>query len=150
MAKFRPLPSKTDVRKSFATEDGTHYRHYKQDLAPAVKHARYLADKVNEAPKSGNKGGWGYVGSIPMVVLVDWLTKHGYTFDQWARNDGGNGNAHVGNYKSDPGVKAQFLRYFLSRDYAKLHAQHITTKKESTVHQVPASIQRQAVDIKLG
>lgn len=149
MARLRPLGKNGDITRSFASEDGAHYRHSKQELDGAIKHVEHLRHKVNEAPRSGNKGGWAHAGSIPFTVLVDWLNKNGYTIDQWARNEGGDGNATVHNYKTDRGVKAQFLRYFLSRDYAKLHNMHVTTKRESVVHTIPAGIKRQAVELNL-
>lgn len=149
MAKLRPLGNNFGVKKSFASEDGAHYRHWKQDLAPAVKHAEFLRHKVNEAPTAGNASGWFHAGCIPFSVLLDWLHKNNVTMEQWARNEGGNGKATVHNFKTDPGVKSRFLRYFLSRDYAKMHSMHVTTKRESTMHVVPASIRRQAVDLNL-
>ncbi len=66
-----------------------------------------------------------------MAVLVDWLGKHGYTIDQFARNDGGSARVTVNNYHKDGGVKAQFLKYFLSRDFSQIHSHHVTTKTES-------------------
>ncbi len=147
MAALRPLGRNFDIVKSFASESGAHYRHYRQEMDPVIKHVEYLSQKVNEAPSRGNTGGWEYAGSIPFTILLDWLNEHGYRMDQWARNEGGNGKATVHNYKTDPGVKSLFLRYFLSRDFAKLHTQHVTTKKQSSM--VPASIIRQSVELNL-
>ncbi len=149
MAKFRPLAQRLDIRKSFASEDGTHYRHFKQDLDPAIRHVEQMRHKMNDAPKTANKSGWQHVGSIPMTVLVDWLTKNGYTMDQWARNDGGQPYSNVNTYKHDNGVKSQFLRYFLDRDFSRLHNQHVTTKKERASVTVPDGIRRQAVELNL-
>ena len=150
MAKFRPLAQRLDIRKTFASEDGVHYRHFSQELDPAIRHVQHLRHKVNDAPRSGNKSGWQHIGSIPMTVLQDWLTKNSYTMDQWARNDGGLPYSNVNTYKQDNGVKSQFLRFFLDRDFSKLHNEHVTTKRERSSVQVPAGIKRQAADIDLG
>lgn len=150
MAKFRPLQQNMDVRKTFATEDGTHYRHWKQDFDPAIRHVEHLRHKVNQAPKVGNRSGWSHVGSIPITLLQDWLTRNGYTMDQWARNEGGHPYSNVNTYKHDNGVKSQFLKFFLDRDFSKLHNQHVTTKNERSSVQVPAGLKRQAADIELG
>lgn len=144
MATLRPLGQKLDITKSFAHEDGANYRHWRQDFDPIIKRVEHLRHKVNEAPRSGNKSGMYYRGSIPMSLLLDWLNSNGYRFDEWARNDGGQ-NGTLDDYRTDPGVKSKFLRYFYSREFAKLHTQHTTTKKAFS--SVPGSIKRQAVDL---
>lgn len=75
--------------RSFATEDGKHYRVETQNMKPVLDHVKYLHDKVNSAPKRNNKGQWAYAGSIPTAVLTDWLRKNRYTMDQYARNEDG-------------------------------------------------------------
>jgi len=55
-----------------------------------------------------------YIGSVPVVLLQDWLTKHGYTLDQFARREGT--------------IRQEFMKFFLSRDFSKLHVQHSTTR----------------------
>ena len=150
MAKRRPLGQRLDITKTFASEDGVHYRHYSQELDPAIQRVEFLRHKVNEAPRIGNRSGWHHVGSVPMTVLQDWLKRNGYTIDQWARNDGGEPRANVHNYKTDNGVKSQFLRFFLDRDFSRLHNQHVTTKSARPTVEVPAGIRRQAAEVDIG
>ena len=142
MSKLRPLGNNLGLQKSFGSEDGVHYRHYKQDFGPAMEHRKYLDEKVNGAPKSGNKNGWRHHGVVPTALVLDWLSKNGYTIDQWARNDGGRPDANPDNYHKDPGIKSQFMRYFFTREFSKLHNHHITTKRESTSHAVPAGFKK--------
>jgi hypothetical protein len=99
-----------------------------------VAHVEYLRHKVNEAPRSGNRGGWQHEGTVPIPVIIDWCQRHGFTFDQWARNDGGQRGVP---WWSGQGVRDQFMRYFKSRDFSKLHNHHVTTKKGSSQIVVP-------------
>jgi len=73
--------------RGFASEDGQHYRTERQDMKPVLDHVKFLDEKVNSAPKTGNRNDMRYVGSIPMLVLTDWLKNNGYTMDQWARDE---------------------------------------------------------------
>lgn len=104
--------------RGFKSEDGKHYKTTHADLSDVVEHARYLNEAVNENTTMKKKG-YQHVGSIPMVLLEDWLIKHNYTMHQFAINEGGEKN------KTNPhgggGVKDKFLKYFLSRDFNKLH-----------------------------
>lgn len=77
------------MRKTFSSEDGAHYRGYEQPVEPIKEHIKQLDDSVNSAPASGNPNGWRYAGSIPMVLLMDWLKVSGTPIDVWARNEGG-------------------------------------------------------------
>ena len=111
-----------DVAKMFVSEDGKHYRGHRQDIQP-------IMDRVEELRKGAitskvrNPNEWRHVGSIPMTVLLDWLAKNRYSYDQWARND--------------DKARDKFLKYFMSRDFSKLHNNHITTKRESSQIVVP-------------
>ncbi len=136
MATNKPLGQSLDIDKRFAYEDGIAYRGHRQDMKPVLRHAERTRTKVNEAPKSGNKNGWEHMGTIPMSLLLDWLSKHGYQIDQWARNDGG--EPYGADWRKDGGVKSQFLRFFMSRDFSKLHSNHATTRKERGHVTVPA------------
>jgi hypothetical protein len=134
-----------DYVRTFSSEDGNHYRTEKQELGPAMRRAKLIQDAqaVNGTGKNDRR----YVGSIPKTVLIDWLRTHGYQIEQFARNDGGDPyktNPHHGN-----GVKDKFLKYFLSRDFAKLHSQHVTTKRESSQIVVPNYIGKRDGDTDL-
>jgi len=124
-----------DYARSFFSQDGKHYRREHQEVGHTIKHVAAIRAKHDHATKASNPNGWRHIGSIPMTMLVDWLNKHGYKMDQWARNDGGiRGKTYP---ESKSGVKDKFLAHFLSRDYSKLHNQHVTTKRGSSQIVVP-------------
>lgn len=131
--KFRPVKRVGDYARTFSSEDGKHFRGEVQELGPAIRRAELIqqAQAVNGTGQYDRR----YVGSIPQTILIDWLNKHGYRIDEFARNEGGDP------YKTNPhhggGVKDKFLKYFLSRDFAKLHTQHTTTRRESGQIVVP-------------
>ena len=93
-----------------------HFRHLHQEMQPVIDHVRFNAQKVNEAPRAGNKNEWAYIGSIPMTILLDWLEKENLRMDQFARND--------------DGCKDRFKQWFLTnRDLNKFHANtHVVRK----------------------
>jgi len=122
MAINKYIGQSLDIQKRFASEDGKHYRGYRQDLDPVIKRVEEMRQgRIDSKIKNPNE--WRHIGSIPMTMLVDWLAKNRYTMDQWARNE--------------DRAKDKFLRHFMSRDYSKLHNNHITTKKESSQIVVP-------------
>lgn len=123
MADKRFLGHSAGVNKAFISEDGKHYRATRQDMAPIIQRVESFKEKVNEAPKATNRHGWHYAGSVPLTMITDYIHRRGYTFDQFARNDGG--------------IKDDFMAYFNSRDFCKLHTNHVTTKKERSHIVVP-------------
>lgn len=138
MARSRLTRAVGDYVRGFASEDSVHYRTESQNLAPAIARARRIQHAQEAAGKAGNPYDRRYVGSVPITVVTDWCKRHGYTFDQWARNEGGTPGKYYP--ESQGGVKDEFMRYFLSRDFAKLHTQHVTTKKESSQILVPRNL----------
>ena len=76
-----------EYTRGFASEDGKNYRIERQEMDPVISHVQFLDQKVNSAPKAGNRNDMRYIGSPPMTVLQDWLKKHNYKWDQYARND---------------------------------------------------------------
>jgi hypothetical protein len=129
MSANRPTRVVGDYRRGFQTQDGVHYRTESQDLGPAIKRVEIL--KQAEAARGKTKTDRRFVGSVPSVIIMDWCRKNHYTLDQWARNDGGIKGLMYPESKS--GVKDQFMAFFLSRDFSKLHTQHVTTKRENLV-----------------
>ena len=133
--KFRPTKRAGDYLRTFSSEDGKHYRGEHQNMEPVMKRVELI--KQAQAERGTGQFDRRYVGSIPKTILIDWLTKHGYKMDEFARNEGGDP------YKTNPhggsGVKDKFLKYFLSRDFAKLHTQHTTTRRESGQIVVPTN-----------
>lgn len=111
MATRRVTGGGHGVVKWHASEDGKHYRGHSQDMQPVFDHVRHMDDKVNSAPKSANRNGWRYAGSIPTAVLIDWMNKNGVQFDQFARNEGG--------------VKDKFKKWLFSRENHKLLARSL-------------------------
>lgn len=133
MATFKRLVKAAgDYVRGFATEDGAHYRREHQELGPAMRRVQ-LIQEAEERSQRANPMGRHFIGSIPATMLTKWLRERGYTMDQWARNEGGTrcppGADPVAHATLDGGVKSEFLRWFLSRDNAKLHTQHVTTKR---------------------
>lgn len=103
-----------DYSRGFVTQDGNHYRTEHQDLDPAMRRVERIRHAQELVKKENNPMGRQYIGSVPVVLLQDWLTKHGYTLDQFARREGT--------------IRQEFMKYFLSRDFSKLHVQHSTTR----------------------
>ena len=130
MAKKRLTRAVGDYARSFSSEDGSHYRGHHQNLTPAMDRVAKIREAQALHTRATNPHGRQYIGSIPAVILTDWLEKNNYKMEEFARNEGGNKNN--GNdpqfYKTDPGVRSKFLRYFLSRDFSKLHTQHSTSR----------------------
>lgn len=135
MAQQRLIKRAGDYARTFFSQNGQHFRREHQEMGPAIQRVAEIRDLHSQATKASNPGQWRHEGSIPMTVLIDWLTDTGFTIDQWARNDGGVPGKRYPDSKS--GVKDKFLAYFLSRDFSKLHNVHVTTKRESSQIVVP-------------
>lgn len=122
-----------DFVRSFVVEGGEFYRREYQDFDATMERVKLLSDA--QAAGKRTETDRRYVGSVPITLIADWCRKNGYTLDQWARNDGGIPGLMYPESKS--GVKDKFMKYFLSREFSKLHTQHVTTKRESSVFVVP-------------
>ena len=136
MGKARLTKAVGDYVRRFKTEDGVHYRMEHQDLDPAMRRVKLIQEA--EARRGTGITDRRYVGSVPMTLIIDWCRKHGYTIDQWARNDGGIPGMMYP--ESTSGVKDKFMKYFLTREFSKLHTQHSTTRKASSRIIVPNPI----------
>lgn len=143
MGAVRLTKAAGDYARGFVSHHGQHFRKEVQEIGPAMKRVKEIAELQSYATSATNPSGWNYIGSVPQTILVDWLNAHGYTMDQWARNDGGSrcpvGADPVAHATLDGGVRSKFLRYFLSRDFSKLHTQHTTTRQESNRIAVPSN-----------
>jgi hypothetical protein len=139
--KFRKVRASGDLLQTFSSEDGRHFRGIHQNLDGAIDRVKHVRDMHDYATKATNPNGWKHLGSIPQAVLIDWLQKHNYTHNDWATNQGGTrcpaGNDPVAHATLDGGVRSQFLRYFLSRDFSKLHNHQVTTKRSINQFVVP-------------
>jgi hypothetical protein len=91
-----------------------HGRGMVQRMDVVMDHVDALNKYVNSAPKHANRGGWHYAGSIPVTILYKWLDDNHLTMGQFARNE--------------DGCKDRFKKWFFSRDFAKLHTRHTSTK----------------------
>lgn len=121
--KHRPLSISDGYAVTYATEGDQDYIGTHQDVEPVIKHVKKVRDMHSFATKSSNPNEWRHVGSVPIAIIIDWCRRNGYRFDQWARNE--------------DGAKDKFLKYFMSREFSKLHNNHVTTKKESSQIVVP-------------
>lgn len=119
----------SDLTHYFGSEDGKHYRGFYQRAEPLLAHAKRLNDTVNTAPAIGNPNGWAYAGSVAITTVIDWCTRTGCTFDQWARNEGG--------------IKDQFLRWY-KREFSKMMPTQGASARPSIV--VPSSYKARAKD----
>ena len=88
MAKTRLIKKVGEYQRGVVSEDGVHYRRERQEMDPVIEHVKFLSEKVNQAPKSGNRNDMHYVGSLPLTVLIDWCNKQRITMDQYARSRG--------------------------------------------------------------
>lgn len=107
-----------DTARYFASEDGKHYRGFYQDHDALKAHIRFNDDMVNGAPARGNPNRWGYAGSIPQSLLIDWCWKTRTPLDVWARDEGG--------------AKQEFLRW-LKREHPALFPKITTAARPSIV-----------------
>ena len=143
MSDVRPLKASGDYARGFVSHHDKHYRKEVQNVGPAMQRVKEFRELQSYATAASNPNGWGYIGTIPKTILVDWLNSHGYTMDEWARNEGGSrcpaGSDPMAHATLDGGVRSKFLRYFLSRDFSKLHTQHVTTRQESNRVIVPGN-----------
>jgi len=112
MAQKHLVKAVGDYARSFSHESGKDYRVETQDLQPAMDRVQRIRH-AQEIAKPGVMGRQ-YIGSVPVVVLTDWLKRHKYTLDQFARREGT--------------IRQEFMRYFLSREFSKLHTQHSTSR----------------------
>lgn len=129
MADKKVISDDGNLKRTFETEDGVNYRRWSQNFDPIIERVERLKAKVNEATRAENRQGYKYLGSVPLTLITDWLSKHGYSWHDFAINAGGEKG------KTDPagpGVKDKFMKYFMSRDFAKLHTQHVTNKVSDT------------------
>ena len=122
-----------DYVRGFKPEDGAHYRTEHQDLGPAIRRSQLIREAEERNGTGDNDRR--YVGSVPMVVVTDWLNKNGYLWEEWARNEGGIPGMMYPESKT--GVKNKFMAYFMTREFSKLHTQHTTTRKASSRIIVP-------------
>ena len=128
MARRRVTGGAGDYLRSFSTEDGVHYRGFHQNLDPAIRRVELIREAQARRKKADNPFDRQYVGTIPVTVLLDWLHKHGYTYDQFARREGS--------------IRDEFKKYYFTREFSKLHTQHTTTRRESNRIVVPNYIGR--------
>lgn len=136
MADQRPLGHALDIEKTFHHEDGKSYRRIRSDEKAIKNHVRFLNEKVNEAPRSGNRNDWRYVGSMTWQHITEFLEEQGrrdgvfYDFSHFATNTNG--------------IKDIFREKVMPQ-YTALQGD----VKTATVS-VPADIMRQASNVVIG
>jgi len=90
--RFRGNPNKLPISNVGGTvkylgrqyEGGklTHYRGWKEDLRPYVDRAKAIANG-----SSYSKNGYGYLGSMPRIVIDHWLRQQGKTWEDYGRDN---------------------------------------------------------------
>ena len=78
-----------------------HVRHFREDLNPHMERVKAISEL-----QVGNKSEYQYLGSIPRIVIDDWLRKLGKNWNDYA---------------TDKDLKAKFMVWF-KNDYKKLLA----------------------------
>lgn len=116
--KHELLSGDGNYATTYSEEDGKKFVGNHHDLNPIIKRVQHIRDMHSQATKQSNPNEWKHVGTVPIVIITDWCRRNGYTFDQWARDD--------------DNAKQKFCKYFFSREFSKLHNQHVTTKSESS------------------
>ena len=139
MAIKRTTAHHGDFARTFASEDGRHYRGYHQDMGAVQKHVERIRHMHEYRDPHKDTMFDRHVGSVSPAVLMGWLKQHNYTLQQWAVNAGGD---PYRKFKGGPGVYDKFLTYDLSREFSKLHNDHVTTKRESSQIYIPEHIRR--------
>ena len=104
---------------TYSEEDGKVYIGHHIDLDPHIKFVRQSRHIAEAATKQSNPNGHELVARIPIPMIWDWCLKNHYNMHQWAANI--------------DGAKDKFMRYFLARDFSKLHNEHVTTKRQSSM-----------------
>lgn len=104
-----------EYQRGVLSQDGLNYRHERQEMSPVIDHVKFLNDKVNDAPRVGNRNDWHYVGSIPWTIAQEFLKKElpehlwPFMWERLARNT--------------DGIKDRLRDWFLgNRDLKKFHA----------------------------
>ena len=108
----------------FGHEDGKAYRGVRVNLDATKRHVKYVHDKVNSAPVTGNRSEMHYLGSVDMNVLVGWLRQHNYTMNDFA-------------IQQD--VKAEFMAYY-KINFAHMMAENYGGAKAKPQIIVPGGI----------
>jgi hypothetical protein len=123
--KERTISASNGYAATVTEEDGVVYKGFKQNLQPAMDHVKKVRDMHDYATKASNPSEWKHIGTVPIVLITDWLLHNtpGYRMEHFARNV--------------DGCKDRFLKYFMSREFSKLHNEHVTTKRESSQIVVP-------------
>lgn len=149
--KKRAFSSHGGYAATLSEEDGQLYQGYHQDMKPIIRHVERMRDVQAAATRSSNKNGWHHMGTTTWPQIKHWCNMTGHTINQWSTNAGGKnmepGEDPVSWAYRDKGVKAQFLRWFYSREHSKLHNAGVGSRKVESFN-IPASIARDAVDLR--
>lgn len=82
-----------------------HYRHFREDLAPAMERTREMTAYTDHSARNVE---YKYEGSIPRIMIHDWLMRNGHDWHAYA---------------VDPDVKKAFMKWFKgNRDLKRFHA----------------------------
>lgn len=87
--------------RQFEGRELTHYRSWSEDLRPAQRRTEQIAKGSSES-----RMGMQYLGSVPRIVIDDWLRRQGKTWHDYA---------------TDQDLKAKFLAWFRT-DYSQFMA----------------------------
>ena len=131
--KHAPLSTGRAFSTTFSVEDGKQFISHNIDMDPHIKAVQRRREINQLSTRASNPNGHEHVARIPIPEMIRWGNANGYSFHQIMANA--------------DGAKDKFLKHFLSRDFSKLHNEHVTTKKERSTVTVPASLARNAVDL---
>ena len=85
--------TKRFLGRQYEAEKVTHYRHLKEDIDPHIKRV----EDISKANSHTNKSEYQYLGSVPRIMIDDWLRKQGKTWNEYA---------------TDKELKAKFMVWF--------------------------------------
>ena len=97
--------------RHYEAEKLTHVRHFREDLQPHIDRV----ERISKLNGHTSKSEYQYLGSIPRIMIDDWLRKEGKNWNDYA---------------TDKELKAKFMSWFKS-DCQKLMAEHYQERRLS-------------------
>ena len=101
--------TKRSLLRHYEAEKLTHVRHLQEDINPHIKRV----ESISKDNGHGGKTEYQYLGSVPRIMIDDWLRKQGKNWHDYA---------------TDKELKAKFMAWFKT-DCQKLLASNYQERK---------------------